>query len=261
MSESAKLQLTEEDIDLLNTNKAYRRILAEKNPDILQILRRLKYERKLRELQIELIKMQSWVVRRKKRLMILFEGREMAGKGSAILSFAQHLNPRNMRIVALPAPGPIQKRQWYFRRYIQAFPLPGEIVFFDRSWYNRAIVEPANKFCTKSKYNKFMSEVNPFEEMIMNDGIQLFKFYFSISKEEQAKRLKEVKKNPLKKWRISKVDLDALDLWDEYTKYKEKMFEVTDRNNSPWIKINADDAYVARIEAIEYILKHVMYAS
>ncbi len=256
-----KEKLSQDDLALLNTNKAYRLLISQKNPDIEKVLEFLRYERRKKELQIELIKMQSWVVRRNKRIMIIFEGREMAGKGSAILTFAQHLNPRNMRIVALPAPTPIQKRQWYFRRYIQAFPLPGEIVFFDRSWYNRAIVEPVNGFCSRSKYNRFMSEVNPFEEMIMNDGIQLIKFYFSIDKEEQAKRLKEVKKDPLKKWKISEVDLNSLDLYDKYTEYKEKMFEVTDRNNSPWIKIDANSAYHARIKAMEYVLDQVMYST
>jgi polyphosphate kinase 2 len=250
---------TKEELELLNSGRAYRLMLSKKQVDVPAILRTLKYEKRKKELQIELIKMQNWVVTRNKRIMILFEGREMAGKGSAILEFAEHLNPRNMRIVALPKPSVIQKRQWYFKRYIQEFPLPGEIVFFDRSWYNRAMIEPVNGFCSKSKYNKFMSEVNPFEEMIMNDGIILIKFYFSISKKEQAKRLKEVKDNPLKKWRISQVDLKALDYWDKYTEYKEKMFEVTDRNNSPWIKIEADDAYQARILAMEYVLSQVMY--
>lgn len=247
------------DLELLNSKQAYKYFLLEDRPDANKILRRLKNEKRVMELQIELIKMQTWIANRKRRLMILFEGREMAGKGSAVLTFSEHLNPRNMRIVALPKPTPIQNRQWYFRRYIQEFPNPGEIVFFDRSWYNRAMVEPVNKFCTKSKYNKFMAEVNSLEEMVMNDGIQLIKFYFSISKEEQIKRLENVQKNPLKKWKVSKVDLESIALWDEYTKYKEKMFEVTDRNNSPWIKIEADDMMQARIQAMEYVLSQVMY--
>ena len=255
----AEMKFTKSDLESLNSNKAYSMILSQKNPDIPGILKQIKYEKRKTELQIELIKMQNWIVTRNKRLMIIFEGRELAGKGSAILEFAEHLNPRNMRIVALPAPTPRQKRQWYFRRYIQEFPQPGEVVFFDRSWYNRAMIEPVNGFCTKSKYNKFMLEVNPFEEMIMNDGIQLIKFYFSISKEEQKRRLDLVKKNPLKKWTISKVDLDSLKLWDKYTEYKERMFEITDRNNSPWIKIEADDALSARIQSMEYVLSQVMY--
>lgn len=252
--------LSQEDLNLLNSGKGYRYLLESKHPDVEQVLRRIKFEKRTKELQIELIKMQTWIAKRHKRLMILFEGRELAGKGSAILTFAQHLNPRNMRIVALPKPNQIERRQWYFRRYIREFPQPGEIVFFDRSWYNRAIVEPVNKFCSTGKYNKFMNEVNSFEEMLMNDGIHLIKFYFSISKEEQIRRLKFVKNNPLKKWKVSQVDLDSIKLWDDYTAYKEKMFEVTDRNNSPWIKIDANDAYKARLQAMEYVLSQVMYA-
>ena len=164
-----------------------------------------------------------------------------------------------MRMVALPEPTIMQKRQWYFRRYIREFPLPGEIAFFDRSWYNRAIVEPVNKFCSKNQYKKFISEVNSFEEMIMNDGIQLIKFYFSINKKEQERRLKEVKKNPLKKWKISKLDLKALDLWDDYTFYKEEMFKTTNRNNAPWVVLDANNSLQARLKAMQYVLDQVIY--
>ena len=253
------ITLSKADIDLLNSNKSYRYLLRESNPDYNQVLRRIKYEKRIKELQIELIKMQSWIVRRNKRLMVLFEGRDFAGKGSAIRKFAEHLNPRNMRSIALPKPTLVEKRQWYFRRYIKEFPMPGEIVFFDRSWYNRAIIEPVNGFCSKNKYGKFMNEVNSFEEMIMNDGIQMIKFYFSISKEEQKRRIQVVKNNPLKKWKLTELDLKAQKLWDVYTDYKIKMFEVTDRNNSPWIKIDADDYYTARIEAMEYVLSQIIY--
>jgi len=256
---SQSINLREQDMMLLNSKKGYRFILNQKNPDISEVLLRLHFEKRKKELQIEMIKMQAWIVKRRKRLIIVFEGREMAGKGSAILQFAQHLNPRNMKMVALPKPTIMQKRQWYFRRYIREFPKPGEIVFFDRSWYNRAMVEPVNGFCSKSKYNKFMNDVNPFEEMIMNDGIHLIKFYFSISKKEQKRRLDLVRNNPLKKWRLSEVDENALNLWDKYTEYKEKMLEVTNRNNSPWVIIDANNPYKARIEAMEYVLSQVMY--
>ena len=250
---------TKEELTLLNSKKGYELLISAKKPDIEDILRRLRYEKKKKELQIELLRMQNWVVERQKRVMILFEGRELAGKGSAILEISQHLNPRNMRIVALPKPNALQKRQWYFRRYVQEFPMPGEIVFFDRSWYNRAMIEPVNGFCTRNKYNRFLSEVNPFEEMIMNDGVQLMKLYFSISKEEQERRLKSVVKNPLKKWKISSVDRNSIKFYDEYTWYKERMFEITNRNNSPWKVINANDSYSARIEAMEYILSQAIY--
>jgi len=247
------------ELEILNSNKAFRKLLKDPVLDYKKTLESLKYESKVTKLQIELIKMQSWIAKRNKRLIVIFEGRDFAGKGGAIRQFAQHLNPRNMRMVALPVPTIMQKKQWYFRRYVREFPLPGEIVFFDRSWYNRAIVEPVNKFCSKNKYKKFMSDVNPFEEMIMNDGIQLIKFYFSINKDEQIRRLKEVRRNPLKKWKISKLDLKALDLWDDYTHYKEEMFKVTNRNNSPWVILDANDSLNARLEAMQYVLDQVLY--
>ena len=245
------------DLDLLNSKRGLKYLLSQEKPDYKKVLERLKYERRLKELQIELIKMQTWVVKRNKRVMIVFEGRDFAGKGGTIKKFSEHLNPRNMRSVALPKPTIMQKRQWYFRRYIEEFPLPGEIVFFDRSWYNRAMVEPVNKFCSKKQYNQFMNEVNPFEEMLINDGIELIKFYFSISKKELKKRLKDVESNPLKEWKLSPIDLKAVDLWDEYTIYKERMMKETNRNNSPWIVINANNVEKAHIQAMEYVLAQV----
>jgi polyphosphate kinase 2 len=256
---SSEVKYNKEELDLLNTNKGFKLLLSEKKLDYINTVKQLQYEKRKKELQIEMIKMQSWIVKRNKRLMIIFEGRDLAGKGGAIRTFAQHLNPRNMRMVALPEPTIMQRRQWYFRRYIQEFALPGEIVFFDRSWYNRAMVEPVNKFCSKNQYNKFMSEVNQFEEMIMNDGVHLIKIYFSITKDEQKRRLNEIKTNPLKKWKLSPIDHKALELWDEYTNYKNKMFEVTDRNNAPWIKIDANNTLDARLEAMDYVLSQVIY--
>ena len=203
--------------------------------------------------------MQTRVVKDKRRVMIVFEGRDFAGKGGAIKRFSEHLNPRNMRSIALPKPTAMQNGQWYFRRYIEEFPLPGEIVFFDRSWYNRAMVEPVNQFCSEKQYNKFMSEVNQFEEMLINDGIELIKFYFSISKNELKKRLKDVRSSPLKKWKLSPIDSKAIHLWDDYTMYKERMMEQTNRPNSPWIMIDANNIQKAHIQSLEYVLSRVDY--
>jgi len=251
--------IKKEDLDQLNSNRGLKYLLAQEETDYKSVLEKLKYERRIKELQIELIKMQTWVVKRKKRVMIIFEGRDFAGKGGTIQKFSEHLNPRNMRAVALPKPTVIQKRQWYFRRYIEEFPLPGELVFFDRSWYNRAIVEPVNRFCSKNQYHKFMSEVNQFEEMLINDGVELFKFYFSISKSELKKRLKEVKSSPLKKWKLSPIDFKAIDLWDDYTMYKERMMKQTNRSNSPWIVIDANNVQKAHLQAMECVLSQVKY--
>lgn len=251
--------ISKKDLDLINSKKGIKYMLFEKEVDHRKVIDRIKYENRVRELQVELIKLQAWVVKRNKRVMIIVEGRDFAGKGGAIKKFAEHLNPRNMRSVALPKPTPIQKRQWYFKRYVEEFPLPGEIVFYDRSWYNRAMVEPVNKFCSKNKYKKFMNEVNQFEEMIMNDGIELIKFYFSITKSELEFRLKKIKSDPLKNWKISSVDKNAIDKWDEYTSYKDKMMEVTNRNNSPWVIIDANNMQKAHISAMEHVLSQIIY--
>ena len=251
--------INKEDLDLLNSNKGFKYLFSQKEIDYKRVVAKLKYERRIKELQIELIKMQTWVVKCNKRVMIIFEGRDFAGKGGTIKKFSEHLNPRNMRSVALPKPTLMQKRQWYFRRYIEEFPLPGEIAFFDRSWYNRAMVEPVNQFCSKNQYKEFMSEVNQFEEMLINDGIELIKFYFSISKNELKKRLKDVKSNPLKKWKLSPIDSKAIDLWEEYTLYKEKMMAQTNQRFSPWIVIDANNVQTAHLLAMEYVLSRVDY--
>ncbi|MEQ9064613.1 MAG: polyphosphate kinase 2 [Vicingaceae bacterium] len=259
MSTEPTFELSAEDLDLLNSKKGLKYLLRQKDLNYKEVVENIRYEKRIKELQIELIKMQSWIVQRNKRVLVIFEGRDFAGKGGAVRKFSEHLNPRNMRSIALPKPSASQKRQWYFRRYIREFPLPGEIAFFDRSWYNRAMVEPVNGFCSKNQYNRFMSEVNQFEEMIMNDGIELIKFYFSISKSELKRRLQEVKQNPLKKWKLHALDFKAIELWDKYTSYKEAMLEKTHRNNSPWVIVDANDIKKAHIESMEHVLSQVIY--
>jgi len=253
--------LTEQDIELLNTKKGLLALLND-DGDALSVpksLRYIKYEKRLGKLQEELIKLQAWVVQAQKKVVVIFEGRDAAGKGGAIRRIVQHLNPREYRLVALPKPDEIEKGQWYFQRYINQLPRAGELVFFDRSWYNRAIVEPVNGFCTQEDYRLFMSEVNEIERMWIKSGIYLIKFYFSISKEEQAERFAEIRVSPVKKWKYSAVDRKAQRLWDVYTEYKKKMFQLTNTKISPWVVINANRKTKARIEALEYILNTIPY--
>ncbi len=253
------MEINTQDIELLNSKKGLSALLIEETINIPKTLRYLKYERRLAKLQEELIKLQSWVVQNKKKVVVVFEGRDAAGKGGAIRRIVQHLNPREYRVVALPQPDEVEKGQWYFQRYINQLPRAGEIVFFDRSWYNRAIVEPVNKFCTQKDYRLFMEQVNDIEKMWIKSGIYLIKFYFSISKEEQAKRFEEIKVSPIKKWKYSPVDQKAQDLWNVYTEYKNNMFNLTNTKLSPWVVINANRKTKARIEALEYILNKIPY--
>jgi polyphosphate kinase 2 len=192
-------------------------------------------------------------------LVVIFEGRDAAGKGGAIRRITQHLNPRELNVVALPRPTDEEKSQWYFQRYVKNLPRNGQITFFDRSWYNRAVVEPVNGFCTKKEYEVFMNQVNDFERMIIDSGVRLVKFYFSISKDEQSRRFEDIKASPVKKWKFSKVDETALELWDNYTEYKAKMFAQTNTEIAPWIIIRANKKSKARIEVIEKLLELIPY--
>lgn len=237
------------------SDKKYQKLISKKGLYALlqsqtlqpeKALKTLKYDKRIEKLQEELIKMQNWVVTNNKKVVIVFEGRDAAGKGGAIRRITEHLNPREHRVVALPKPDEVEEGQWYFQRYINQLPKAGEIVFFDRSWYNRAVVEPVNGFCTQEQYQIFMNQVNQFEKMMVESGIILLKLYFSISKEEQAKRFEDIKNNPLKKWKFIKVDERAIELWDQYTHYKEKMFDVSDTETTPWEVIKADKKTKAR---------------
>ncbi len=251
--------LSEEEIALLNTPIGMKFLFAEKKVNLQKALRYTRNEIKLRELQAELIKLQNWVIAKNKKVVIIFEGRDAAGKGGAIRRITAHINPRNFRIVALPKPTVEEQGQWYFQRYVNRLPQPGEMVFFDRSWYNRAVVEPVNGFCTKSQYRTFMGQVNSFERMILESDTYLLKLYFSISKEQQALRFKEIKSNPLKRWKMTAVDQKAQELWDEYTSFKLRMFESTNLPQAPWVIIDANRKTDARIEALQYILDHIPY--
>ncbi|MGK0406273.1 MAG: polyphosphate kinase 2 [Roseivirga sp.] len=253
------LDFSEEDLDTLNSPMGLKQLFGENKVDVSRALRLSKYELRLRELQAQLIKAQDWIIDNNKKVIVLFEGRDAAGKGGAIRRITAHINPRQYRIVALPKPTEEEEGQWYFQRYVNKLPKPGEIVFFDRSWYNRAVVEPVNGFCSEKQYQVFMNQVNDFERMILESDTYLIKFYFSISKDEQALRFKDIKSSPLKRWKITEVDEKAQELWDEYTEYKEEMFNKTDTDASPWNIIHANRKTEARIEALELLLSKLPY--
>ncbi|MAD97180.1 MAG: polyphosphate kinase 2 [Flavobacteriaceae bacterium] len=249
------------DIELkkLNSSKGLRALLSNEPLNLEKTLRYMDYERKLKRLQVELIRLQTWAIENDERIIILFQGRDAAGKGGAIRRITERINPRHMRIVALPKPSEDEKSQWYFQRYVEQFPKKGELVLFDRSWYNRAVVEPVNGFCTPEEYEIFMNQVNDFERMILESGIHLVKIYMSISKKEQAKRFEQIKSDPLKQWKMTKLDEKAQDLWDQYTEYKEAMFEKTDTELSPWKIIKANRKTDARVNVINHILNSIPY--
>jgi polyphosphate kinase 2 len=217
------------------------------------------YEKEMEELQVELLKVQSWVKENNERIVILFEGRDAAGKGGTIKRFMEHLNPRGARVVALEKPSDRERTQWYFQRYIQNLPSGGEIVFFDRSWYNRAGVERVMNFCTPNEYLEFMRQCPDLERMLVRSGIRLFKFWFSVTKEEQHRRFKSREGDPLKQWKLSPIDKASLDKWDSYTEAKEAMFFYTDTADSPWTIVKSDDKKRARIACMQYFLSSLPY--
>lgn len=249
-----------DDLRRINTRRGLVELLRRKRVRLGGALQTLRYEEDLEELQVELVKMQRWVQEKGRRVAVLFEGRDAAGKGGAIRRFTEHLNPRAMRVVALPIPTEQERGQWYFQRYSRQLPNSGEIVFFDRSWYNRAVVEPVNGFCTDDQYQRFMQQVPEYEHMLYEDGVTIVKFWFSIAKEEQLRRFKARKTNALKQWKLSPIDNQAQDRWDVYTRFKEDMLGRTHTSFSPWIIVRANDKKQARIESIRYLLSLLPYA-
>ncbi|MFO0951118.1 MAG: polyphosphate kinase 2 [Isosphaeraceae bacterium] len=251
--------LTQEELSDLHSSREFIQLLRGKNIDVRRIKQALGYEYELENLQIEMVKTQRWVQEQGKRVAILFEGRDAAGKGGTIRRFIEHLNPRAMRVVALPKPTEEETGQWYFQRYMRQLPNRGEIVLFDRSWYNRAVVEPVNGFCTQEQYERFMRQVPEFEHMLVEDGVTLVKFWFSISKDVQLARFRSRRNNPLKQWKLSPLDGRAQELWDEYTRYKEVMFSRTHTSYSPWIIVQANNKRRARLESMRYLLSILDY--
>lgn len=254
-------KLTNSDFEEFAGSDAFKAVIKLKlDPKKNQkLLNSFNYETELLKLQTELVDLQHWVAKHKKRVCVIFEGRDAAGKGGAIRRFTEHLNPRSMRVVALTKPTEVERGQWYFRRYIKELPDPGELVFFDRSWYNRAVVEPVMGFCTDDQYKKYMVQVPEFEHMLYEDGVIIIKFWFSISKAEQLRRFNSRLANPLKQWKFSPVDKEGQKRWDLYTSYKEQMFSKTHTSFSPWIIIKTNDKKEARLESIRYILSQFEY--
>ena len=217
------------------------------------------YERELRRLQVELVKLQEWIRHEKMRVVVIFEGRDAAGKGGAIKRITESLNPRICRVVALGTPTEREKTQWYFQRYVPHLPAAGEMVLFDRSWYNRAGVERVMGFCTEAQYREFMQSCPEFERMLIRSGIRLIKYWFSVSDEEQERRFQERMKNPTKRWKLSPMDLQSRKHWAEYSRAKDEMFAVTDTKQSPWHVVNAEDKKCARLNVIRHLLSMFVY--
>ena len=254
--------------DMLNTQRA----AQEADPDEIlasdwrkggypykHLLSRKTYEAHKYQLQVELLKLQAWVKVTGQRVVILFEGRDAAGKGGAIKRFMEHLNPRGARVVALEKPTEVERGQWYFQRYVQHLPTAGEIVLFDRSWYNRAGVERVMGFCKPEEYQEFMRQAPQFERQLVRSGVHLIKFWFSVSREEQRRRFKERKTHPLKQWKLSPIDMASLDKWEDYTQAKEAMFFETDTADAPWTVIKSDCKKRARLNAMRYVLQKLPY--
>lgn len=243
-----KISRSEEIIDLLVSKG----IIKEK-----KFLKQLEYEKELNQLQYEMLRLQEFMISQKKKLLVIYEGRDAAGKGGTISRTIGKMNPKNFRVTALPKPTEIETQQWYFQRYIQQLPKQEEVVFFDRSWYNRAVVEPVFGFCTNEQHESFMNQVNSLEHLLIDDGMILIKFFLNISKEEQEKRLNERQEDPMKQYKIGGLDKQAQEKWDEYTHYIDKMLKKTSTEKSPWIEIKTDDKKEARLETMKYILGKV----
>ena len=254
-----KKALSTEEFESIKNNEELLSLLKTKNISYNKVVDTLFYNNELRLLQIELVKLQNYISEKKKRVAIVFEGRDAAGKGGNIRRFMEHLNPRSSRLVALNKPTDVEKGQWYFQRYVKELPNPGEIVFFDRSWYNRAVVEPVMGFCSTIQYKQFLVQVPEFEHMMYEDGVVIIKFWLSITKEEQQVRFEARKENPLKRWKFSPVDKQGQILWDKYTHYKSEMFSKTHTSYSPWMIIKTNDKKVARLEAMRHVLSQFDY--
>lgn len=222
-------------------------------------MKRKRYAKELEALQIELLKLQDWAQKTGERLVMVFEGRDAAGKGGTIKRVTQHLNPRNVNVVALPKPTEAERGQWYFQRYVAHLPTAGDISLFDRSWYNRAGVEQVMGFCTPEEVEKFYREAPEFEHMLVRDGIRLFKFWFTVGREEQLRRFHQRKTDPLKHWKLSPIDYAAVQKWDDYTAARREMFAHTHTEHAPWIVVKANDKLRLRLNTIRVVLSAIDY--
>ena len=245
--------------DIRRNREAIRRIFESGEYPYTRKIRRKDYEKRKAELQIELLKVQEWVRETGQKIVCLFEGRDAAGKGGTIKRFTEHLNPRGARVVALDKPTEKERGQWYFQRYVAHLPSAGEFVLFDRSWYNRAGVERVMGFCTPNEYLEFMRETPEFERMLVRSGIRLFKYWFSVTREEQLRRFKSRENEPLKHWKLSPIDRKSLNMWEDYTEAKEAMYFYTDTADAPWTIIKSDDKKRARLNCMRHFLSSLPY--
>lgn len=258
IEENVHAERRKEDLKSSNEEKRYKKEKV-KHVSVWIKEETLVYEKELKRLQIELLKMQNHIKEKGLKVMMIFEGRDAAGKGGTIKRITEHLNPRGARVVALDKPSDTEKTQWYFQRYSHHLPSAGEIVLFDRSWYNRGGVEPVMNFCTQEEHKEFLHEVPEFERMLVNSDIIMLKFYFSVSKKEQANRFKKRKTDPLKQYKLSPVDEKSQGLWDKYTIAKYSMLLASHTSHAPWTVIRSDDKKKARINTIRHILSQIQY--
>jgi len=258
IDEQVRTGIPQELVAKVNDAKSKKHIISSTYPYQKQ-MKTANYEEEMELLQIELVKMQTWVQKAGERIVLLFEGRDAAGKGGTIQRFTENLNPRGAKVVALSKPSDTERGQWYYQRYIEKLPTKGEIVFFDRSWYNRGGVEHVMGFCSPHEYLEFMRQTPEFERMMVRSGIRLYKFWFSVSREEQLRRFLGRAKDPLKQWKLSPMDVESLGRWDSYTKAKEAMLFYTDTADAPWTIVRSDDKKRARLNAIKYILHSIPY--
>ncbi|MGC3990140.1 MAG: polyphosphate kinase 2 [Chthoniobacteraceae bacterium] len=258
IEERIATDIPSEVVERVKAAKSDRHLIGRNYP-YSKAMKNSEYEEEVHLLQIELVKMQAWVKEAGERIVLVFEGRDAAGKGGTILRFIQNLNPRGARVVALTKPSEPERGQWYFQRYIERLPTKGEIVFFDRSWYNRAGVEHVMGFCSPSEYLEFMHQAPEFERMLVRSGIRLFKFWFSVSRAEQLRRFMDRARDPLKQWKLSPMDVESLSRWDAYTKAKEAMLFYTDTADAPWTIIRSDDKKRARLSAMRHVLNLIPY--
>lgn len=259
IAEQVRTSIPVEMVERVKGTKDKKQIISSSYP-YKRMMKSPPYEEQIKLLQIELVKMQAWVNKTGERIVMLFEGRDAAGKGGTIKRFTESLNPRSARVVALAKPSDTERGQWYFQRYIQRMPTNGEIVFFDRSWYNRAGVEHVMGFCNPHEYLEFMRQAPEFERMLVRSGIRVLKYWFSVSREEQLRRFMARAKDPLKQWKLSPMDVESLGRWEEYTKAKEAMLFYTDTADAPWTIVRSDDKKRARLNAIMFLLNSVPYA-
>jgi len=258
IDEQIRTSIPPELVERVRKTKSKKEIISSVYP-YQRMMDKKTYEEEIKLLQIELVKMQAWVQHTGERIVIIFEGRDAAGKGGTIKRFVENLNPRGARIVALAKPTETEKGQWYFQRYVEELPTKGEIVFLDRSWYNRTGVEHVMGFCTPHEYLEFMRQAPEFERMLVRSGIRFFKFWFSVSREEQLRRFISRAQDPLKQWKLSPMDVESLGRWDEYSRAKEAMLFYTDTADSPWHVVRSDDKKRARLNAIKFLLQSVPY--